>query len=253
MTSGIPPIRSGNLDSIEPQKYRGLKEEGYNETYSLTCIYRGKQGQYVTLKQPVSACSRVVRMIGCIVAAPLSCVFTCLTCCKCDETTNPCIEHLYAPAMDGGYIEQGFVEDLEGTLALRKKDFNALGYESFDKESMAKLVQSKQFPTIRSTKYPQHFYMPFYGPITQLSYIIVIPYGNVEDVMFFTPSNEENKPCNSEEMRESAETLCGGYKPGVRKIQQTTESKLIGRSTYYGSFGSATGDVYIAKDKIVST
>ncbi len=254
MSNAIPPLWTSTIPAISLQEYTRLLNEGYLETQSQVIIYKGKQGRFVVLEDPISPVNGVARMVGCVLVAPLACLFTLATCfCCVDNTLGPCCDHLYEPFKKGAYVEGGFMVDPEATEELRKKDFQALGYNSFDHESLVALVQSKQFPTIKSGKYPQHFYMPFYGPCSKLSYIILIPNGKVENVLFCCINNAENKPCNSEEIRLRAEKICAGYKPGVNKIQTVSSKTLVAQTTVYGSMGPVTGKVYSINDKIVST
>lgn len=253
MGSILPPTRTRDLEIFSAEKYRNLLEEGYLETSSQDVISRGMKGRYVKLEHPVSMCSRTARMAGCILSTPFVGLLSALTCFQKDSTWNPCIDHCFGPAMDGALIETGFVEDHDGTLEVRKIDFQAFGFETSNKKAWAGLVESGKFPLIQSKKFPQHFYMPFYGPKSQLSYIIVVPFGSTNDSLLYVVANKDNQPCNSQEMDVKGEMLCGGYKLGVKKIKAVSEKQLIAQADYQGTYGTVTKKVYVPSDRLIST
>ena len=233
-----------SISTLSNKEYKEFLQQGYTESSKEEMVYEGYKGHYVTLKKSIDTCERVARCTGCIFMSPFMAVLNTLTCCGCYAYCfKPCAEHLYGPAMDGAYIEQGFLKDDELTKNLRREDFKALGYNSFDFHTF---VNENRNKAVKSTHFPQHSYIPFYGPKSNISYVIIIPFNNDEKALFYPVSNEKGEPCNTAEMQNWGEKLCGAYKEGLRnsKIQFSTKKVLDSQTSINSNYGTYQTNTY---------
>jgi len=172
----------------------------------------------------------------------------------CPDEEGTSMSDMWKEPLDGLNYLSGFIIDKDATEALWDDDFRALGCEGYKEnhqKAKKQLVESGKFPIIRSGKYPQHCYMTFYGPVSKLAHVIMIPFGssNNDLIMKRIKNRKTGAPVNTEALNKHAEILCGGYRPGGGKITTTVKRKLVGRHvTDYGTIGS----IYFYEEQIVS-
>ncbi len=235
MANATTPRLYDNVQLFTQAKHEDMLNNNYVVVKSSVCVYRGDVGKLIKYQYPISGCERAARLVACVAVTPFSCILTTLTCGQCQATFIPCLGHLVGVPLDGGYLENAFVKDQEQSVELRNQDFQALGYDSSENENIAELVKSEKFLVFQSEKSREHYYMPFYGPVSNWSYIVVIPNGKLEDLQFHTVFGNANKPLSKRGIKIRGETLCRTYRPKVGQVQDVAANVVAQSRNTYGS------------------
>jgi hypothetical protein len=234
------------------QEYNAYLQDNYTERKSTKMYHRASIGKYVVLGQPIGTCETIARSIGCIIIAPLACLCACFM----EEQVGKCI-FCCAEGMDGYNRVEGFVADTEATEALQNEDCKALGIDGSNlKTSLRTYVETQKEKgnlPIKSSKYPQHSYMSFYGEKSNFSYIIFLPNGKSDDVGFYPVFNKEGKPCNTQEIISMADQISGGWRKGIKTIKAVTEKVPLASTVTNTIYGPMKGQVYLNQTRYESS
>ena len=211
-----------DMKLLTQKAYDGYLEKGYVETSVEEVIHNGSKGRYVHLTKELSTCGQIATAAGTILGGPILFVAIIGSAGVAAISCKSYVQYCVRPMMDGGYEVEGYVRDENLTKQLRDQDFQQLGAAAWSKQGGITLVKSGKYPWLQLKKYPQHSYISVYGPVSKISYLIVIPYKDPDKSILFAVANVEGNPCSASEIKKKAEKRCSRF--GVRKVVMVDET-----------------------------
>ncbi len=206
-----------NLNFVNEEGYQSYLKAGYAPSESKPITYRGYQGTYYKLSRLVNCHEHVTNCFRCIACNSLAVIASFLTCGSClHDTCDPCTESIENHWARGTL--EVFVCSKNETKRLKDDDFKMLGYQTgCTSENMKQLVKKGTFPLHHCESHNTFWYMPFYGPKSNFSYVIIIEtneplkslaWAAVKSVKIVNVWDSKNNVCSQEEMICKAEAMC---------------------------------------------
>ncbi len=246
-----------STETISQKQYDALLQEGYQVHAEQTIKFRASIGKNVVLHQPLDTCERMGKIFSCCLIAPFACL--CAPIFK-EAAWGCCESNCYQPGL--GFIEKVyFIIDPKKTAELKQQDYELLGCASegkLDNKKLANYVQQQITNggrKLHSSKLSEHSYMTLYGPASQFSYVIIVPFGNLHDTdnisLFAVYHTNDGKPLNSGELMQKADQACAAYRPNVNNMRVTTETVPIAYATHDAVYGTVKSIAYENREKVI--